>query len=154
MGDSNRNKHFAKFIANHYPISKYPSVLVVADGLGELTAEIIKYGYDAVAVEGNMRDKRKRAKVPFMRKWFTRNTTFSQSLIVGMHPDEATAEIVLAAKLNNKPFAIVPCCILGEEAKGVTGFNGWIKKLKHISGADCYEYQLPIHGKRLVIYKD
>ena len=35
----------------------------------------------------------------------------SASLLLGMHPDEATEAIVDAALLLRKPFAIVPCCV-------------------------------------------
>ncbi|RLN48484.1 hypothetical protein BBJ28_00006773 [Nothophytophthora sp. Chile5] len=34
------------------------------------------------------------------------------SLLVGMHPDEATEAIVDAALTLSKPFAIVPCCVM------------------------------------------
>src|SRR3546814_9958832 len=33
------------------------------------------------------------------------------SLIVGMHPDQAAEPIVDFAMANNKPFAVVPCCV-------------------------------------------
>ena len=33
------------------------------------------------------------------------------SLIFGLHPDEATEDIVLAALKENVPFAVVPCCV-------------------------------------------
>jgi hypothetical protein len=36
------------------------------------------------------------------------------SLIVGMHPDEATESIVEYANYYHKPFAIVPCCVYAE----------------------------------------
>jgi len=35
----------------------------------------------------------------------------SCSLIVGMHPDEATEPIVDTALRYGKPFAVVPCCV-------------------------------------------
>lgn len=34
------------------------------------------------------------------------------SVLVGMHPDEATEAIVDAALALNKPFAVVPCCVM------------------------------------------
>ena len=33
------------------------------------------------------------------------------SLIIGMHPDEATDFIIDIAMKNNKSFAVVPCCV-------------------------------------------
>jgi hypothetical protein len=34
------------------------------------------------------------------------------SLLVGMHPDEATEIIIDTALKFNKPFAVVPCCVM------------------------------------------
>ena len=36
------------------------------------------------------------------------------SVVIGMHPDEATEAIVNFAMEYNKPFAIVPCCVFPE----------------------------------------
>lgn len=42
----------------------------------------------------------------------TRSATWSGcSLVVGMHPDEATEAIVDLALQHGKPFAVVPCCV-------------------------------------------
>ena len=38
-------------------------------------------------------------------------TILDCSIIVGMHPDQATEYIVQLAIRLNKPFAIVPCCV-------------------------------------------
>ena len=40
------------------------------------------------------------------------------TLIIGMHPDEATEEIVDMA-LSLKPFAIVPCCVFPKSGENV-----------------------------------
>ena len=40
-----------------------------------------------------------------------RVTLESAAIIVGMHPDSATGDIVDAALLTGKPFAILPCCV-------------------------------------------
>jgi len=39
----------------------------------------------------------------------------SASIIVGMHPDEATEHIVDVALQMNLPFAVVPCCVFPRE---------------------------------------
>lgn len=36
------------------------------------------------------------------------------SVVVGMHPDEATEPIVQAARATGKPFAVVPCCVFAK----------------------------------------
>lgn len=38
------------------------------------------------------------------------------SIIVGMHPDQATEPIVDFALRYNKPFAILPCCVFAQES--------------------------------------
>lgn len=152
MGDARRNKAFAGFIKKNFP--KVKTILVVADGLGELSACLMQQGFAVRTVEANMRDRRKRAKgVIFTRAWFNRNDTIKEDMIAAMHPDEATAEVVIAARKNKVPFAVVPCCILGPEAKGVIGFDSWIKKLTHLSGGECRVSMLPITGQNLVLYR-
>merc|ERR1719203_1874307 len=39
------------------------------------------------------------------------NTWNMASIIIGMHPDEATEDIVDFALKYNKSFAVVPCCV-------------------------------------------
>ncbi|KAK9836477.1 hypothetical protein WJX74_001270 [Apatococcus lobatus] len=35
----------------------------------------------------------------------------ASSLVIGLHPDEATEAVVDCALANDKPFAVVPCCV-------------------------------------------
>ncbi len=42
---------------------------------------------------------------------FDQNLIKKSSLIIGMHPDEATDCIINIAIKNNKKFAVVPCCV-------------------------------------------
>ncbi|KAK3822328.1 MAG: hypothetical protein J3R72DRAFT_459178 [Linnemannia gamsii] len=37
------------------------------------------------------------------------------SILIGMHPDQATEPIVTMALKHNKPFAVVPCCVFAHE---------------------------------------
>ncbi|KAI1320300.1 hypothetical protein EDD11_001515 [Mortierella claussenii] len=37
------------------------------------------------------------------------------SILIGMHPDQATEPIVDMALMHNKPFAVVPCCVFAHE---------------------------------------
>ncbi|KAG0044335.1 hypothetical protein BGZ83_010429 [Gryganskiella cystojenkinii] len=37
------------------------------------------------------------------------------SILVGLHPDQATEPIVRAALKVGKPFAVIPCCVFGRE---------------------------------------
>ena len=44
----------------------------------------------------------------------TREVWEDCSIVVGMHPDEATEPIVRAARAAGKPFAVVPCCVFAK----------------------------------------
>ena len=37
------------------------------------------------------------------------------SIIIGMHPDQATEHIIDFAIANNKPFAVIPCCVYSKQ---------------------------------------
>jgi len=37
------------------------------------------------------------------------------SIIIGLHPDQATEPIVRAALKAGKPFAVIPCCVFGRD---------------------------------------
>lgn len=39
----------------------------------------------------------------------------SSSILVGLHPDQATEPIVKAALKTGKPFAVIPCCVFGRD---------------------------------------
>lgn len=48
----------------------------------------------------------------FDENYMHNNTIWEKaSIVIGMHPDEATEAIVDCALAGNKPFAIVPCCV-------------------------------------------
>ena len=85
------------------------------------------------------------------------------SVLVGMHPDEATDAIVDMALAYNKPFAIVPCCVfskifqhrkLPNNANApVTTYEELIEylKTKHKLIQSMF---LPFDGRNLVLYYD
>ena len=152
MGDSKRNIIFAQFIRRNFPPKKYHSVLVVADGHGILAAQLAKW-YKVRVVENKPRQKIKRKAVSYTKGWFEKNSIVTEDFIVAMHPDEATGPVVMAARQNNKRFAIVPCCIKGGlETHGVSGFTAWILRLKSLYHKPVNETLLPFSGKNMVLY--
>lgn len=153
MGDSRRNEEFAKFIFRQFPPKKYRSVLVVADGKAEL-ARYLSAKYKVRVVENKPRQKHKRKHLIYTKGWFTSSSEVLEDFVVGMHPDEATAEIIKAAERNNKRWSVVPCCIKGIEAHGVKNFKGWLRKLKSLSKRDPMETLLPIGGKNTVLWSN
>lgn len=147
MGDTNRNISFAAFIVKQFPNVK--SVLVVADGEGELSKEIANYGLAVRVIEAKPRMKKSHVNVKYTKGWFTSDTKIDEDLIVGMHPDEATGEILLGAKKQNKSYAVVPCCSVGRYAENIE-YTDWIKKLVGIFR--CEQYHLNIKGRNIVLY--
>lgn len=147
MGASNRNYEFAQLINRNF---KPQPILVVADGKGELAKELNILGYQVRVIEWKPRWKKING-ITYQKGWFDRDYNVTENLIVGMHPDEATAEIVLCARKHNINFAIVPCCVLGKESKGVHGFNTWISKLEYLA-KESQKTFLKFGGKNLALW--
>ncbi|GAB4816065.1 hypothetical protein N2152v2_003111 [Parachlorella kessleri] len=81
------------------------------------------------------------------------------SIVVGMHPDQATEFIVDLALKYGRPFAVVPCCVYAAEfpkrklrGKSVTHYQQLVDYL--VSKApDCIQVaELPFEGKNKVVY--
>ncbi|KAI9912114.1 hypothetical protein PsorP6_008980 [Peronosclerospora sorghi] len=82
------------------------------------------------------------------------------SLIIGMHPDEATEAILDAAIKFSKPFAVVPCCVFGQkfphrrlaDGSKVLSYKNLIEYLiaKHPNIEKAF---LPFDGKNLVLFR-
>ena len=81
------------------------------------------------------------------------------SLLVGMHPDEATEAIVDIALALGKPFAIVPCCVMSRvfpdricrDGTPVDTYETFVRYLleKHPSVQSAF---LPFAGRNQVLY--
>ncbi|KAE8990024.1 hypothetical protein PR003_g16954 [Phytophthora rubi] len=82
------------------------------------------------------------------------------SLLLGMHPDEATDSIFDVAIKFNKPFAVVPCCVFGQkfpdrrlaDGSKVLSYENLVEYLaaKH---PDIEKAFLPFDGKNLVLFR-
>ena len=130
------------------------TILIVAGGKGRIARLLAKRGVRVRVIEAEPRYAgQPEPLVTYEQGWFNRDTPVTKQLIIGMHPDEATAEIILAANRNGIPFAIVPCCVAGAEAEGVRGnFLAWLKRLKELAG-NCCEEELDMKGKNVVLYR-
>ncbi len=151
MGARSRNQVFAQFIRQNF--SKVRSVLVVADGKGELAVALHDKGFKVRVIEAKPRYQGPRPR-PFKyeRGVFTQDTRITEELVVGMHPDEATAPIIMAARAQKKPWAIVPCCVKGPMSQGVGSIKQWLKRLKSIDN-EVLETTLGFGGRNTVLYK-
>ena len=158
MGDSRRFEEFSKNIFYKFPPQKFNNVLIVADGNLELSKAMKQRGYNLIIYEPKPRlksvSKTFLIKVKLIKKWFCREEKIKADLIIGMHPDEATVEILQWASLNKKPFAVVPCCILGDIRYTINchKFKDWIERLKRINEGTEIEV-LKINGKNTMLYK-
>jgi hypothetical protein len=82
------------------------------------------------------------------------------SLLVGMHPDEATDAIIDVALQLDKPFVVVPCCVFGQtfphrrkpDGGRVVSFEDLVEYLLAKS-PDIQRAFLPIDGKNMVLYR-
>ena len=104
-----------------------------------------------------------RAPSAYIAEYF--NTNFNPSLLesasafVGMHPDEATEDIVDAALKFNKPFAVIPCCVFSELKPGrklhgnidVSRTDQFCLYLAQKDARIKAKY-LPFEGRNIVVY--
>lgn len=151
MGDRIRNTVFADFVGRNFPRAN--RVLCVADGKGEL-ATILAFRYDVTVIDPKPRGNYK--KLNYIKGFFDHHfVSENYDVILGMHPDEATAEILLNANKYNKPFATIPCCIKGSIrfTHGISNFNQWLKTLKRICNCEVNETMLKFSGKNVVLYR-
>ena len=171
-----RNSEFANFLVEKFGLEniKKGFVLDIAGGKGLISYFLtIKYGIKCKIVDprgatlpkSKMKDlKKKKIVIEEIRKMFTLNTCNELidgcSLIIGMHPDEATVDIVDVALSKKINFAVVPCCVFHNKFPD--------RKLKN--GKDVVEYPdiiqfilekddslktdfLNIKGRNKIIYK-
>lgn len=155
MGDARRGLEFARYIVKNFP--KAQRILVVADGKGQVSRKLANKKRSSVVVEKKPRwEGRGHKRVSYIKGEFSEDYTLNSKvdLIVGMHPDEATGEIVRYAVKNRLPFAVVPCCIKGRDAKGVSSYGRWLNKLRSMAKQehyDTWESQLHMRGKSIVL---
>jgi hypothetical protein len=86
------------------------------------------------------------------------------SLVVGMHPDEATEAIVVHSLAHGKRFAVVPCCVFahlspdrvllsddGSSSRPVRDINDFCAYLK-AKDPRIEEAALPFEGRNKVLF--
>ena len=171
-----RNSEFSDFLVKTFGLDniKKGFVLDIAGGKG-LISFFLTTKYDikckivdprgATLPKAKKKElKKKNIVIEEERKMFTLNTCDELikgcSLIIGMHPDEATVDIVDVALNKKINFAVVPCCV----------FHNKFPERKLKNGKDVVEYLdliqfilekddnlkidfLNIKGRNKVIYK-
>lgn len=105
------------------------------------------------------------ARVRHLSKWFDMDFGESDiwresSLVLGMHPDEATEDLVDLALAHDKPFAVVPCCVFWTRDPQRTTSTGkavrnWEQFCEYLAAKDDQRIKvatLPIPGRNVVLY--
>jgi hypothetical protein len=96
----------------------------------------------------------------FVTNETSRKLLDSSSLLLGMHPDQATEPIVDIAIRFQKPFAIVPCCVFHRlfpnrrtnEGNPVIQYADFVEYLKEKDPSIQIDY-LNFEGRNKVLYR-
>ena len=83
------------------------------------------------------------------------------SVVVGLHPDQATETLVRRSLLLGKPFAVIPCCTYRGlfpgrrliSGQGVRSYSGLCAYLREID-AHIRVIQLPFAGRNACLYSN
>ena len=173
---SSRNTEFADFLVKTFGIEtiKKGIVLDIAGGKG-LTSFYLttKYGITCKIIDPRgvtLPKKHKRTlqknnlSIEENRIMFTLDTCHDLiqncSLIIGMHPDEATVDIVNVALTNKINFAVVPCCVFHSKfpdrvlknGKPVVEYNDIVEYILEKDNDIKVDF-LNIEGRNKVLYK-
>jgi hypothetical protein len=152
MGDDKRGPLFARLIVRQFP--KAERILVVADGRGQVARSLANKKRSCIVIEKEPRwEGPEHKRVRYLSGIFSAEySKLDVDLIVGMHPDEATAEIIKYADKYNLPFAVCPCCIKGIDAVGVRKYQDWLNRLKTLAPHhNSYWLCLHMEGKNDVL---
>lgn len=152
MGDRRRFDAFADLIARN--ISSDVPIADVAGGGGGLRAALHQRGFHNVD-SWDKRHRNARGRKGYIYGLFDWRNAPRYEAFVGMHSDEATDHIVMAALKHRRPFIICPCCVKPSGAK-FTGnqYPQWVEHLASIGRAGRFsvtETCLPIKGRNIVL---
>ena len=174
----NRAEIFAGFIAGEFPEEIRGLVLDVAGGRGDLAFELgVKRGVKVFTVDPRGKKLRKWQKKMLDKKTSNDSDDYDDDrrlmtlfdgeifenpeirdarLIAGMHPDEATEEIVDQALKRNISFAVVPCCVFARKfahsrPDDVRTYEQFIEYLKAKTDG-IQECDLGFRGRDKVLY--
>lgn len=151
MGDHQRGKVLAEYLHRNFPSQR--SVLSVADG-NHILAKHLNYPRIQV-IDPYVRSTKPSRVYKTHKQLFLSTDLYKCDLVIGLHPDEATGEIVDYSIKNRVPCVIVPCCVKGKYANGslYTG-KSWCNYLVNLlrqRGFDVDIDILPMSGANMVI---
>ncbi len=176
LNKKQRNSEFADFIVKTFDIEKLKKGLIIdiAGGKGITTFYLkVKYNLNSLIIDprGTFLPKKYQKelnnlniKLDEKREFFNKNNCekFLENcvLIIGMHPDEATGDIVEVALKYNINFAVVPCCVFpnkfperklknGNDVVDYVDIVNWILEKDDKIQVDY----LNIEGRNKILYK-
>ena len=87
----------------------------------------------------------------------------SASVVVGLHPDQATGALLQLALATGAAFAIVPCCVYSAEfkrrrlgdgtpVKSYEQLVSWLRETAEAAGVVVEEARLDMQGKNRVVF--
>lgn len=156
MGDRRRFTLFADLIARNFPALRSAPIADVAGGKGYLQMALRQRGWSDITSW----DKRKgysKGRTGYRYGHF--NHLFAPKhygLVVGMHPDGGTDQIIEYAIKRRVPFAVCPCCVIptARTYRGGNDYRQWCGHLTAMAeggGFDVMRTELPMDGRRLVL---
>ncbi len=153
MGDPTRFRKFAALVQWHFPARGW-KVADVASGRGGLRAELYRVGYKNVESWDRRRQNAK-GRPGYRYGHFDWRQGGDYQLLVGMHPDGATDQVVRAAAYWRVPFILCPCCVMPTalEFSG-SGYDEWVDHLAAFArseGIIVIETTLPMTGANRVL---
>jgi len=170
-----RAKIFAKWLFENMNISHEDCALDIAGGKGLLSMELAHTARIPCTVVDPLIRKKLNTKhleklnapipqfvtEPFYNNEETRTSTIvaSSTLLVGLHPDECTEDILDVALTCGKSVAIVPCCVFPslfplrrfKDGRTVTSYSEFLDYLLE-KDPRLHQAELPVEGKNQVIY--
>ena len=152
MGAPSRFRLFADMIADRFATET--EIADVASGGGQLQAELRLRGFPNVT-SWDRRPRNAKTRRGYIYGHFDyRSAPRKYGLVVGMHPDGATDQIVAYAAKHRCPFVVCPCCVIPSATQfhGV-GYDEWVCHLRQIAAdaIDVETLQLPMDGRNLVL---
>jgi len=155
MGDSRRFKVVAEFMARNIR-DRNCRIADVAAGKGRLSAALQRLGF--TNIDSWEPQRRKNVHHSFIRKLFTLYDAEEYDVIVGLHPDEATEEIICGSAKFGKKMFLIPCCAMPVVTARYAPSNNWSRwcdhllKICHRRGLETKRTVLPFRGKNIMIW--
>lgn len=174
---SKRHELFADWLIDVYGkewLSKGSGILDVAGGKGELSHALLERGIPSVVLDPLPRLRKDDQSTILVIKRALEGVKLLQeasmeeqelittcSMIVGLHPDQATEPIILLAQHLKVDFAMLPCCVMpslfpkrmhqGQPVRSYRIFCQYLLALQNDTKTTQVDY-LPFMGRNMILY--